>query len=101
MDLKEHLMVVAIEECAEIQQAFAKVMRFGLEDYHPEKPEETNEDQLLTEFYQLIAMVEELQEKKLLKTLPKEMINAIKQEKLRKVYHYMNYSKEKGLTKID
>ena len=57
-------MLITIEECAEVQQALAKIMRFGAKDHHPEAPTETNEEQLLTEFYQLTAMMEELQEKK-------------------------------------
>ena len=55
MNKKEHLMVVAMEECAEIQQAIAKSLRFGLQDHRPETPTMTNEQEILTEYYQLMA----------------------------------------------
>ena len=31
----ENLLVVTAEECAEIQQAISKAMRFGMDNYHP------------------------------------------------------------------
>lgn len=94
-------MLVTIEECAEVQQALAKVMRFGQSDTHPETPDETNEEQLLTEFYQLTAMMEELQNKKIIKELTPQQIQSIKDNKLEKVYRYLTYSQEKGLVDSD
>lgn len=97
MKENENLMLVTIEECAEVQQALSKCLRFGVEDHHPDFPKETNEEQLLIEFYQLTAMFEELQKKKIINNWPSEKIQAVKKEKIEKVYKYMKYSKKIGI----
>jgi hypothetical protein len=96
MKKEEYLAVVAMEECAEIQQALSKAIRFGFEDHHPLRADETNEEQMLTEFYQLTAMIEELQKQGIIEGFNKDKITQIKQDKIDKVYHYMNYSKQQG-----
>ena len=97
MRKNEYLALVAMEECAEIQQALSKAIRFGFDDHHPSKADETNEEQLLTEFYQLTAMIEELQKQEIITGFTQEKIKKVKQNKIEKVYRYMDYSKEKGL----
>lgn len=97
MKLNEYLTVVAMEECAEIQQVLSKALRFGFDDYHPDRPSESNQEEILTEFYQLTAMIEELQKQKVIGHFSQETIDVIKAEKIKKVNHYMTYSKEKGL----
>ena len=96
MDITNYLLVCLMEESAEIAQAAAKSIRFGLDDSHPERVGETNEDDLLEELYQCIAVVEMLQENKNLKTLTNEEIQCIKNKKKEKMVKYMSYSKEKG-----
>ena len=94
MDITNYLLVCLMEESAEIAQAAAKSIRFGLDDSHPERVGETNEDDLLEELYQCIAVVEMLQENKNLKTLTNEEIQCNKKKE--KMIKYMSYSKEKG-----
>lgn len=72
-------------------------MRFGFDDHHPERPDETNGDEVLTEFYQLVAMIEALQEQKVLAKLAPAEVEQIKQEKIKKVWSYMDYSHKKGI----
>ncbi|MCM2140047.1 hypothetical protein [Vagococcus fluvialis] len=96
MDITNYLLVCLMEESAEIAHAAAKSIRFGLDDSHPERVGETNEDDLLEELYQCIAVVEMLQENKNLKTLTNEEIQCIKNKKKEKMIKYMSYSKEKG-----
>ncbi|MFW3653520.1 hypothetical protein [Vagococcus fluvialis] len=96
MDITNYLLVCLMEESAEIAQAAAKSIRFGLDDSHPERVGETNEDDLLEKLYQCIAVVEMLQENKNLKTLTNEEIQCIKNKKKEKMIKYMSYSKEKG-----
>lgn len=50
MNKGEYLMVVAAEECAEIQENIAKAIRFGVDNHHPDKPETTNGYEILKEF---------------------------------------------------
>ncbi|MGX6977776.1 hypothetical protein ACWN8V_00670 [Vagococcus elongatus] len=97
--MKEHeyLMIVAMEECAEIQQALSKSLRFGLDDTHPETPELSNEKQVLLEFYQLCAVMERLQKERVLQTPSEMQIDDIKTRKMEKVAHFMKYSKSKKI----
>lgn len=99
MNSTENLYIVASEECAEIQQCISKTLRFGADDHHPDRPECTNEMELLTEYYQLQAVMEMLMEKGVLKTLSAEEIDGIKTAKKAKVEKYAEYSKEMGLLK--
>ncbi|MEI5995007.1 hypothetical protein [Candidatus Enterococcus mansonii] len=97
MRKNEYLALVAIEECAEIQQALSKAIRFGFDDHHPSRADKTNEEEMLTEFYQLSAMIEELQRQGIIEGFTQEKIEKVKQNKIEKVYKYMEYSKENGL----
>jgi NTP pyrophosphatase (non-canonical NTP hydrolase) len=63
MNRKEHLLVIAAEECAEVAQRCAKALRFGLEQVQEDsddRPEEnpqrlTNKERIAEEFAHLIA----------------------------------------------
>ena len=57
MDWKENLLVVCMEECAEIAQAASKAIRFGPDNSYPEKGGETNAEALLKEYIQLGAII--------------------------------------------
>lgn len=96
MTVKENLMLVAMEEANELSKELSKSMRFGLDNYHPEKPDETNEVKLLTEFYQLVAMIEHLQDMGYISRFDEKEIDKIKIEKIQKVYYYMDVSKQFG-----
>lgn len=50
MTHSENLLIIAAEECVEIQQEIAKALRFGLQNHHPKKPELTNEKRIMQEF---------------------------------------------------
>ncbi|MGX7025029.1 hypothetical protein [Vagococcus hydrophili] len=96
MNEEEYLLVCLMEEASEIAQAAAKSIRFGLDDTHPDRPKETNEQDLLTEFYQLLTVMELLQENGQIKKLSTADIQKIKVKKKAKLIEYMNYSKDKG-----
>ena len=51
MTKNENLLVTLSEECAEVQQAVSKVLRFGQDNYNPATPQVTNELEVLTEYY--------------------------------------------------
>ncbi len=94
MKKREHLLVCLMEECAEVQQAVAKGLRFGLDDHHPDYSEITNEAEILTEFYQLVTVMELLQEEGSIERLTNEEIAKIKENKRAKLNKYMKYSRE-------
>lgn len=93
----ENLLTTISEECAEIQQAVSKALRFGLGNHIPGKPRETNETDILVEYYQLQAVVEMLQRNGTLRTPEPAVIQRIKDEKRRKVQDYQALSKDLDL----
>ena len=96
----ENLLLVSMEEAAELQQNISKAMRFGMHTYCEEYQHKVdNESELLLEFYQLQAMIEHMQDIGILKKIPKEDIEKIKSNKLEKVYKYMDVSKSLDLLK--
>lgn len=80
------------EECAEIQQAASKAMRFGLNNHCPDKIDETNAENMMIEYYQLSVLIEQLQNEGLLPTFPNEHIEAIKKNKIEKVAYWRETS---------
>jgi len=65
MTRKEHLMIRAMEECAELSQRFSKALVFGLDQIQEDandKPEEnplglTNRERIVNEFNDLVAVM--------------------------------------------
>lgn len=44
---EEYLLTCLMEECAGIQQAVSKCLRFGMKNYHPDDPGMTSNEELL------------------------------------------------------
>lgn len=93
----ENLYIVASEECAEIQQCISKILRFGENNYHPNRPDETNAKELLTEYYQLQGVMEMIIDEGVLECMSEDEIKIIKEKKKRKVSDYAQLSKSLGL----
>lgn len=51
-----------IEECAELQQALCKADRFGWFNYHPDRPDRTNMDDVKSEMDDVVEAMERMQE---------------------------------------
>ena len=93
----ENLFVTAMEECAEIQQAISKILRFGKNNYHPNDPnKETNEHQFLKEYYQLKAVVNMLLSNGVLSDLTKDEILDIISNKCQNVSNFQQLSMRLG-----
>lgn len=84
MKLKENLLVTVSEECAEVQQAVSKTLRFGYSS------ENTNE--IMREFYQLCAMIEMCQGEGILPFLSSKEQDNIISEKKQKVRVFQDVS---------
>lgn len=56
MTKNENLLVTLMEECAELQQAVSKALRFGMDGCRPGSPERNNEHDIMVEYYQLVAV---------------------------------------------
>lgn len=92
----ENLLVTASEECAEIQQYISKALRFGLDNHHPDD-KITNADNILSEFYQLCAIIEHLQSIKQLPTWDNKIVEEVKKLKMENIIKWQKVSKECGL----
>lgn len=94
MNRIEHLLTIAAEECAEIQQAVTKTLRFGLEEGRDLSAVEygSNVERLRYELNDLIAVVEML-EREGLDLSPDHQSRKQKKEKVEK---YLLYSEECG-----
>lgn len=90
----ENLLVIASEEAAEIQQAISKALRFGLDNSYEDRF--TNKMQIMTEYYQLQAVIEDLQKRMELPYLTHEAIFDIKKSKMEKVNYYNEESRKCG-----
>jgi hypothetical protein len=89
----EHLLTCLIEECAEIQKAAAKALRFGLDDHAPDEPEVTNSEGIAYECIDLYAVIEMLEE---IGAIPRLTKPELIQQKKDKVSKYMEYAQDRG-----
>lgn len=92
MNKTEHLLACLAEECAEVQHAVAKALRFGLDDGYPGAASSNAQD-IAREFADVIAVVELLEEAGALER-PTDT-NAIERKKAR-VVEYMLYAEQRG-----
>ena len=91
MNRQEHLLTILIEECAEVQKAATKALRFGLRDIKPDG-NETNEDDISRELNDVYAMVEMLNYDGL--QLHPDV--GLRAEKKNRVEKYLLYSEKRG-----
>lgn len=103
MTENENLVVVAMEECAEVQQLLSKSMRFGFYNYHPDDiTRTTNLDLLIEEYAQLIAVMDQLLINENIninnwKDINGNTFDNIKKNKTNKVQQYVQLSRSLGL----
>lgn len=89
-----YLLACLAEECAEVTQRVMKALRFGLNETQPGQ-EFDNLDRLYVELVDLIAMLELLNERCVLKEAPADYAEAIALKKA-KVLKYMEYARSVG-----
>jgi hypothetical protein len=90
MNEQEHLLTCLIEECAEVQKAASKALRFGLNDRRT-GASATNEADICEEISDVLSIVGMLQTRNLLTCT----IGPCRTKQLR-VRHYMDVAKTKG-----
>ena len=96
MTITENLLITASEECAEVQQAISKALRFGLNNHHPNRPDDTNALDIMHEYYQLQAIIEHLQQDGKLPVFDEFDIKTIKYNKLNNIQEYQRISAKEG-----
>lgn len=103
MNRAEHLLTVAMEECAELTQRLSKSKRFGINEVQPGQPD-SNAWRALGEYADLLAAIEMLQAEGLLPSIgdfdqPEEYVRWLvqrKESKKAKVEKFLLYSAECG-----
>lgn len=93
MNTKEHLLVCLIEECAEIQQAASKALRFGLADGHPGS-DTTNSQDIAREITDLGAVIDLCREYGIAPQLAEA--RAMYDKKIERIKKYMEYARTTG-----
>lgn len=76
---EKELLVGAMEQCGKITQFCSKALKFGLFSHHPNS-RKTNGDEILTKYYRLQGIIEELQRNRVLPTYNNDYINRIKHD---------------------
>lgn len=93
MKRAEHLIACLAEECDEVGQRCMKALRFGLSEVQPGQPL-TNAQRIVQEYYDLLAVVEMLDDEGLIEApFPERHIREAKQAKVEK---FMAYAAEQG-----
>ncbi|TAJ79070.1 MAG: hypothetical protein EPO42_06830 [Gallionellaceae bacterium] len=92
MNRTEHLLACLAEECAEVQHAVAKALRFGLDDGYPGAAS-TNAQDIARELNDVLAIVTMLEDEGIL-DCPADR-EAIEQ-KMARVGEYMGYAIQCG-----
>lgn len=87
MNKNEHLLVILMEECAEVAKETSKALRFGMYEVMPGQPR-TNRERIMAELNDLYAAIEMLG----LSQMDRDAVER-KKDKVRK---YMNYAEECG-----
>jgi NTP pyrophosphatase (non-canonical NTP hydrolase) len=93
----EHLLSCLIEECAEVQKAAAKALRFGLNSINP-GTNFSNEQEVIKEFAEVVAVMELLEDEGIFKSMGS--IQTIESKKAR-VLHFMQYAIKEGILDAD
>lgn len=99
MTKTENLLVTLMEECAELQQAVSKALRFGMDNCHPAQPEKSNEHEIMVEYYQLVAVMELLNSNNILRSFSIADEELVKASKKLNVERYQRVSKNIGCVK--
>lgn len=92
MTKQQHLLVCLAEECAEVQHAVAKALRFGLKDGYP-GTERTNAGDISRELNDIMAIAELLKE---CGAIPHNQTVTEIQKKKKKIAIFLKYAEELG-----
>lgn len=93
MNHTEHLLTCLAEECAEVQQAIAKALRFGLDDGYPGAGA-TNAQDIGREFIDVVAVMEMLVDTGVIKLPPNRLART--EQKKSRVNEWMAYAEQHG-----
>lgn len=87
------------EECAEVQHRISKLLRFGPDEIQDGNTIETNSERLRYEIYDMLSVLEILEEKSLIQHLNQADRQLHSDRKREKIERYLQYSKDLGIVK--
>ncbi len=97
MTVNDCIAITIMEECAELQQAVSKSLRFGLDKYNPLNPEKSNAENIILEYYQLQAMMDlYIRQLDLYRLCSEDKIKQIQEDKINKFLNIQNYEDWNG-----
>lgn len=94
MTRTEHLLTILAEDCTEIGQRASKALRFSLAEVQPGQ-ELSNADRIMYEFYDLLAIMEMLEDDGIFPAIWQRNVAAIEAKKA-KVERFLLHSAEVG-----
>ena len=92
MKHSEHLLICLIEECAEVQKAASKALRFGLDDGYPGSGR-TNRQDIEKELLDVISICQILADKSIIRQFHQTEIDAALMDKRDKINHWLDYAR--------
>jgi hypothetical protein len=91
----EHLLVILMEECAEVAKEASKALRFGLQDQYPAGGE-TNAERIVREYGDLAAAMQMLFQENALTWPSYTEVKERQDAKIAKVKKFLEYSDSVG-----
>lgn len=96
MTREENLLVVALEECSEIQQELSKCLRFGVGNNHPNDPNITNGKRIMREYEELQATIHLLIQNGVLPSIDESESMLVYKNKMNSIEKWADYSESIG-----
>lgn len=95
MTRADHLLVILMEECAEVAQRCSKALRFGIDDVQEDQPL-PNSERIGVELDDLLAVVGMLRDEGILRDIyvPAQI------RKVQRVEDYLDYSQGEGRLEV-
>jgi hypothetical protein len=95
MTRQDHLLVILMEECAEVQKECAKALRFGLDDWYAPAGPETNRESISREFDDLVATMDLLRHEGVIPFENEDNLHR-QDAKVAKIEKFLEYSEKAG-----
>ena len=96
-----YLYTCLTEECAEVGQAVAKVLRFGRQGIRTARRLHANDVYLMHEVLDVLTVIEILKERKLLPEIPPEQVQCLMKDKRARVLQSMEQARAGGRVALE